>query len=76
MEETKVCAGCGRELPLSEFSGNRFGQFASCKKCVREKRNESMQLKKISRLPTRQGCRDLQPANSWKSWQTEAIPES
>ena len=35
--ETKVCKTCGKELPLSSFSNNRFGPVSVCRECVKEK---------------------------------------
>lgn len=32
---TQVCKKCGRELPISEFTRNRYGITAVCKKCRR-----------------------------------------
>lgn len=36
--ETKVCKGCGRELPLDAFWHNRQGPTGYCKDCMKEKR--------------------------------------
>lgn len=37
--ETKICAHCGNELPLSDFRRTKWGGFAStCNKCMTEKR--------------------------------------
>lgn len=35
--ETKVCKGCGRELPLDAFWRNRQGPTGYCKDCMKEK---------------------------------------
>ena len=35
-ELTQKCKCCGRELPTSEFSKNRFGYISVCKECVKE----------------------------------------
>ena len=37
--ETKICAHCGNELPLSDFRKTKWGGFTStCNKCMTEKR--------------------------------------
>lgn len=38
LPETKVCKGCGRELPLDAFWHNRQGPTGYCKDCMKEKR--------------------------------------
>ena len=35
--ETKICKGCGRELPLDAFWRNRQGVTGYCKDCMKEK---------------------------------------
>ena len=35
--ETKTCKTCGKELPLSSFSRNRFGPVSVCRECIKEK---------------------------------------
>lgn len=35
--ETKICKTCGKELPLSDFSNNRYGPTAVCRECVKGK---------------------------------------
>ena len=37
-QEKKTCTKCGRELPLSEFSRNRYGLLSVCKTCCKEGR--------------------------------------
>jgi len=37
-EDTRKCKSCGRELPISEFSKNRFGYISVCKECAKEHR--------------------------------------
>lgn len=38
MEETKTCKDCGRELPLADFSLNRWGtRNDTCRECKAEK---------------------------------------
>lgn len=39
-EEKKVCKGCGRELPLSEFAKHdkaKDGHMSTCKECRRRR---------------------------------------
>lgn len=39
--ETQVCKCCGRELPIGQFSNNRWGLMKTCKECVSRKFSES-----------------------------------
>lgn len=70
MEEikTKVCATCGKELPLSEFSPNKRysdGLACKCKECTREYYREYEKRKREERLAAKEKGRML-----------EIIPES
>lgn len=44
--ETKVCKGCGRELPLSSFSRNRSGIVGFCNDCMAAKRKATAERNK------------------------------
>lgn len=44
-EEAKICKKCGRELPLSHFSRNRYGLLSVCKTCCKEGRLASLKKK-------------------------------
>lgn len=40
--ETKICKGCGRDMPLSSFKATRWGtRAATCNECVAEKRAQT-----------------------------------
>lgn len=47
-EETKdikrVCADCGRELPLEQFARNRQGYTKYCKECMKVRRGKGKQV--------------------------------
>lgn len=50
---TKVCPKCGRELPTTEFYGNRHnkdGLQDKCKDCQREWNREYLKRKKAERM--------------------------
>ena len=36
--KTRVCADCGRELPLEQFARNRSGYTKYCKECMKVRR--------------------------------------
>lgn len=36
--KTKTCSECGRELPLEQFSKNRWGYTSLCKDCMAKKK--------------------------------------
>lgn len=38
-EDTRKCKCCGRELPTSDFSRNRFGLVHICKECAKQHRS-------------------------------------
>lgn len=38
--ETKVCKGCGKELPLDQFFHNRYGATGYCNDCMSAKRGK------------------------------------
>lgn len=45
--ETKICAHCGKELPLSDFRRTKWGGLmATCSKCMTEKRVAKMSANK------------------------------
>lgn len=47
MNETKVCKGCGRELPLSEFYKDARmigGHKSYCKECTTEKNRNTPKM--------------------------------
>lgn len=46
MEETKRCADCGKELPLSQFSRNKVGILSMCKKCQGERHKKAINRKR------------------------------
>lgn len=51
-KETKVCKGCGKELPISEFypcKSNKDGLNGLCKKCYIEKRKGKERIAGISK---------------------------
>ena len=43
--ETRVCKCCGKELPISEFSKNKFGITSVCKTCNSENRRKAAILR-------------------------------
>ena len=50
---TKVCSKCGRELPITEFYGNRHNKDGfqdRCKDCQREWNREYAKRKKAERM--------------------------
>ena len=46
LPETKICKGCGRELPLDAYGRNRQGPLGYCKDCMAAKRKAAMDNKK------------------------------
>ena len=40
--ETKTCTVCGRELPLDQFSKNRWGYTSICSDCMKEKKSAGL----------------------------------
>ena len=52
MEETKICKECGRELPLSHFSRNKYGPLSVCKECCNRKRLRSAESAKSEDAPS------------------------
>ena len=65
--ETKVCKGCGRELPLSSFSRNRSGIVGFCNDCMAAKRKATAERNKahddapIIPKQTAESYEELQP---------------
>ena len=45
---TSICKRCGQEKPLEEFYTNRFGIVQVCRDCVREKRNNTIEKRRLS----------------------------
>lgn len=49
-EIKRVCADCGRELPLEQFARNRSGYTKYCKECMKARRGIGKQGKGDYRL--------------------------
>lgn len=50
--ETKRCAGCGKELPVSEFGRNKRntdGLQSYCRQCTNDKQRQSYQSRKTNK---------------------------
>lgn len=43
-EIKRVCADCGRELPLEQFARNRSGYTKYCKECMKARRGKGKQV--------------------------------
>ena len=63
---TKVCAGCGKELPLESFSKNPHGYTRFCKECMGKKRG-----KKSATAPSGQEGSKA-PLSGYETWELTA----
>ena len=43
VETSRVCKGCGKELPLEQFGRNRYGYTWYCVDCMKARRQQGME---------------------------------
>lgn len=59
---TKVCKGCGRELPLESFQLNNKaadGRMTECVDCRRRRRNQNVQSDPLAKFTARDLMKEL-----------------
>ena len=43
VETSRICKGCGKELPLEQFGRNRYGYTWYCVDCMKARRQQGME---------------------------------
>lgn len=73
---TKVCSGCGRDLPLTAFAKNKNGKFgvhSKCKECKNSKQKASYNPEKQSQYyqENKEQIAEYRQTNEWKQLHAE-----
>ena len=90
VETSRICKGCGKELPLEQFGRNRYGYTWYCVDCMKARRQQGMEKAgynfgeapakpKRKAQPKDKPAADAQPeakpAPEWKMTDAELITE-